>query len=900
MAPGETREPGLAGLARAASDPRLWVLAGLWSVALLLAWVHATHRSEPADGWFYDLALALNPWPDPSPAGVLLVEVPTGRPDPDRLAATVRLAAEMGAAGVALMVDLPAEPTPALLAALREAPALVLARLPAPAHDLVDEPVYSPIPEAYRVLGFREGHVLLHPPTLGVHRRQFLWKQEHGRRVDAVERAVVEAQRPVASEAAGTPPDYLVNFLRGKDRVPRIGLAQAPQALSPATVKGRTLLVGYAPYVRTPPVRTPLGDAVPRLVFHGYALQTLLDGAPVHTFGFGTLLLLFTAQVAIGSLLYVRLSLRGALWVTGAFVVLVLAAGAFLVWQGFWPAVTELLVLQGLILLAWSLRASLLQQRALRRVLAETSRYTRSRLIPPSFYATEEPWHYIATLLYQTLPLNRMALLERIPGLHRVRVVPCPHCFPESEIMERRRDFLRTPYTTALAQPRPLALQRPFFHPRGDLHEPQYLLGLSFAGEVQGFWAFSFTPGTEGDQDKLLAVAETLGRRVAEMLYHRSRWTAHNQRRGTVWRRLGLQEWTERFLAGVTRSLAFVEWRLVSLEQLFHGVEHALVLYDFFGQLLYANRPMEELMRRARIPFYRMSALELLARLAELDENEARRALARVRLEREPAGFPAAGLNDASHTYRLQLRRLARDEGPVSPDEKPFQFEGILLICEDVSLIKAQVESRAALLRAVAAELGEYQRRLSALGHGSAQPTGLEDTLQTATERLQRRLTAALRDLLQGCDVVEDPPLPVQLKPLLQMAVEAVRPLAEQKALNIVVETPPGTVLVRLASNRFVRGLRAVLERLVEDARRGGRLLLRVEISGQEALLRLEDEGYGLPQEELDASQAPGAADTPDPLRRFASALQEWGGRLSATGGLGIGIRIEIRLPLVF
>ncbi len=870
-------------------ERRFWAFGLLWLLGAALAWGYATHRTEPYGGWFYDLSVAWNPLPDPSPTSVLLIESHNSIPEDSALTRAIARATSLGAAAVAIAVELPETPSTELLEALSEAPKPVLALRPVPS---IEAP-RDALPAAYHNVGMRLAVLDLEAPELGVYRRQGLVSSRYGHAGQpTLEAAMAPAPTTRTTSAGGR--SFLVNFLRGPHRVPRVALEEAHRLLVRPLVEGRSVIIGYAPGLRQRPLHTPVDARMSELEFHGYALQTLLDGRPIRTFGLAVMLLVFTSQLFLWSYLYARVGPAPARWATAFFVIAVLLVGAALTWLRFWPAVTEILLYQGLIAGAWVLRGSALKERTLRRIMAETSRYTRSRIIPASFYATDEPWEYIARLLYETLPIQKMALLERIPGIHRVRFVPSIHCVDESEIMERRRDFHRTPYTTALAQSGPVAIARPFFHPRGESSEDNYLVALIFAGEVQGFWAFTLQAGP--DREQRLQLAEALGRRISEMLYHRSRWVEQTGTRSRWISWLDFQEWNQQLLTGVTRSLAFIEWRLVSLEYLFHGVDHALVLYDFFGQLLYANQPMETLMRQARIPFYRMSALQLVCALGEMEENEARDLLARVRVEHDTISLSARALEDSAHAYRVLLRRLAQDPSKTVKGENPFHFEGILLVCQDTSLVKAGLEARMELLQTAVDDIRNFRERLRA----TLERSDVSDSLHQATAHVLRDLERTLAALREKYDPDQNRATPVRLQPLVEMALRSIAPQVQKKKLELVTSIATAPAFVRVVPTRFVEGLKAVAERMVSDAKHRGRFTVTLRSAQDEVTILLEDEGYGIVQEDLDALLAsPQGLSEGNPLPRFVKDLQEWGGDLRAAGVLGAGLRFQIRLPAV-
>ncbi|MDX2455870.1 MAG: CHASE2 domain-containing protein, partial [Gammaproteobacteria bacterium] len=291
---------------------------------------------------------------------------------------------------------------------------------------------------------------------------------------------------------------YLINFHDGRDVLPRISATHVlNNALIPELVAGRTVLIGMAPGMGTPGIHTPINrgkEPLSLLKFQGYALNTLLDGTAIRVAGpawlFGLLLITAFASLFI----YQWLNVRPGGWFTVGMLLLYSGVGWFLLhYLCIWGPVLELTLSQIFLYLLIARLKMTLNESALRKLIADSSGKLHASAIPDNFYNSPEHWTQVITLVDQVLHLRRLIFLEKIKGDHRVQEVKALNCSIDV-IDERRRDYERTPYSTAIAEGGPILLEKTYLKLLDDEEEDQYLVPLIFAGDVLGFWAFGVAP----------------------------------------------------------------------------------------------------------------------------------------------------------------------------------------------------------------------------------------------------------------------------------------------------------------------------------------------------------------------------------------------------------------------
>ncbi|MEA2093329.1 MAG: CHASE2 domain-containing protein, partial [Pseudomonadota bacterium] len=320
--------------------------------------------------------------------------------------------------------------------------------------------------------------------------------------------AVAAAQERGISSPLPPGNEYLVNFNDGRDRLPKVSAGHVlDNALIPELFAGRTVLIGVAPSLSVPGIHTPINhgrEPLSLLEFQGYALDTLLNGKVIHLAGpawlFGLLLITAFASLFI----YQWLNVRPGGWFTVGMLLLYWGVGWFLLhYLYIWGPVLELTLSQTFLYLLIARLKVTLNESALRRLIADSSGKLHASAVPDNFYNTPEHWTQVITLVDQVLHLRRLIFLEKVKGDHRVREVKALNCSIDV-IDERRRDYERTPYSTAIAEGGPILLEKSYLKPLDDEEEDQYLVPLIFAGDVLGFWAFGVIPVNQAASSSFL------------------------------------------------------------------------------------------------------------------------------------------------------------------------------------------------------------------------------------------------------------------------------------------------------------------------------------------------------------------------------------------------------------
>jgi signal transduction histidine kinase len=149
----------------------------------------------------------------------------------------------------------------------------------------------------------------------------------------------------------------------------------------------------------------------------------------------------------------------------------------------------------------------------------------------------------------------------------------------------------------------------------------------------------------------------------------------------------------------------------------------------------------------------------------------------------------------------------------------------------------------------------------------------------------------------------------VDVAEVIARAVETIRPLIDARQHELVVEVPERPLMVDADPTRLSQVIGNLLNNAAKYTDNGGRLLVRAERDGDQVLIRVQDNGIGIPTHMLQKvfdlfTQADRALDRHSGGLGIGLALVRrlvdlHGGKVSAySEGLGHGTEMTVRLPI--
>jgi CHASE2 domain-containing sensor protein/signal transduction histidine kinase len=867
-----------------------------------------------SQGRVYDQFVNLFPWVNMEETQVVIMEIEESQSVPDA-AAWLQLLEKLQALGPRLVVvtGMPADVAEALAPQLMKFGNLVIGQA-VKSHDLdVTELTLDELPTLFRENHAASGVMVLPTTESGIYRSAATGLEINGEWRPSLIVAAARAAGAPAAEAPGA--QFLVNFNDGRDRLPKVSAARVLEdAMIPELIAGRAVLIGRAPDVYSPGFHAPNTygtEPLSLLEFQGYALDTLLRGNRIRSIeplwmfgillltGFASLLLYQGFDVIMGGILTLALLLCywAVTWVQ-------------LHYLHMWIPVFELTLNQCLLYLVVARHKVAENDAALRKLIIDGSSRFLDTASPAHFNDSPEYWTQIITLVDQVLNLRRLIFLEKVEGDHRVREVKSLNCFIE-DIDERRRDYERTPYSTAITEGGPLLLQKHYLKPLDGEEEDQYLVPLVFAGEVLGFWAFGVTPETVAVSNRFLDTVAVFASRIAELLYHRRSWHEQQRKQPHPLRALLSLQGGDKSALHVRRLLELAERRLSGLEAAFNGMDTAAIVYDMFGRVLQLNRRMEEFMRRTDLPAYDLTALELLVRLTGNDYRHARQLLREVAMENGQFHLPVTSRPGSPENFMLSVRALTGGHNHLyrknSPD--PLEVAGLLFEVINVTQLKGAYVLKDEFVE----RFGQRMRReLGAIVLGSdlLQEKNVSIRDRSRAARVVRDKVSIIVELFNQARrymqvKVAGPGLglyPVDATVPVSSAVQSLASKAEERGIHFQTRMPEVISLVNAPPQELGLLMQLLLTALLNDAAENTAIEITVEECDSTVSYRLRNSGFGIPNERFQDYLFGSHGVVAEEFKGLRDAIQyvaEWEGRVAANSEVGSGMAFDIELRAV-
>lgn len=712
-----------------------------------------------------------------------------------------------------------------------------------------------------------------------------------------------------------------INFLYQANGQPEVSAKQvATGQLIRDLVAGTSVLIELASAGSDPGYMVPgRSDAIDSLHIQGLIWTSLANDAAIDPYPVSAALLLVTLVFLVNLVILQWLPPLQSTLLSAVVAFLLIAAFTLTLRYGYQLLpLTELLTTQ-LVSLAFVFQAQRFNEaRAVASMLADTNSLLSERLAPASFLQSDNPWAKIVVLINQQLNLSRSILLEKVPQDHRVQEIQALNCSIES-IGERRRDYQRTPYSSAIEFGGPYRMDRSYFKETLD-GELEYLVPLQFANEVMGFWALTVSPQPNWNETAFEGNVSDFAAQIAELLFHRNQWQKQRKLQVNMGARLMALEGGQRRYRELQTSLQLLEKRLDEMDDVFAGLGSAALLYDLFGQIKQTNQRLEQLAQESGFTPYSLTAAEFLCEVCDLDLDEARKELRHVTLKQEPVSLPVKPISQ-QRSYMLNVRPIRRtsvaaDNTRLRGEIDPFQLVGILFEFVDISHTEALLAIRddafsrfSSDIRSPLNHITLAANRLKKL-NTSPEATTKISTIDNSVSQVVRMVDGISQINVSGSDSYRRRSLAL-INPirLVKQALTLVTESAQQKRLTLV-EDWPYQVALALADNERLRQLiTEVLTFLVHDASNNSSITVSVrhnERAGQrEVVISMSNQGYGLPDSTLEklldrpASSLVGSEDLLEHTIGSLKNLAYWGARFEVESKLGEGFRFAIHLRAI-
>jgi hypothetical protein len=741
------------------------------------------------------------------------------------------------------------------------------------------------------------------PPLDGkVYRQQSQQQFINGKNYPVLES---EVARIVTQTKLSNSENYYINFIGGQNRLPVVSSHRVLDGgLIEALVKDKVVLIGVeVPLMMELP--SPLG-MMSYASYQAYALDTLLNQNSIKIAGIWQVLTLVVLMVLVILLAVIKIPERYQLIFISTFIfVTLLSSYISLLWFQYWLMPGYLLIAEFFILLSLLFLRNRQNQLALQGMALSSAARIETHWLSENFYSSDVHWNHIANMVTQTLSLERTIFLEKVENDHRVREIKALNCSLD-DISEMRRDYQRTPYTTAIEYAGALKLDHKYFEASGADDEVQYLVPLSFAGNIQGFWAFTIKQNIELDEEKLIDAIEQFAMQISELLYHRAEWEKNQQEQQNFIVKMLQMKFEESSYDSINHSINFLTHRLSIMETLMDGLESLAILYDLFGRVVHVNKSMTRMLTDINLIPYSMTAVDLIVSLTGCSMTEARNYLSYLILEQGSINIPVKK-EGVKTGYMMMIRALKSDEDheDASGEIKPFEMIGILCELVDMSQIRELYSQKEKIVEYMNSWLRNDLSSISMACDLVQDARITDDKRETLMQLIKQKVTDLGHNFEQVNTIVQQDLIskvtsqyPVDYIESLKTVINECQS-KQKKSIDIHPVIPFCSPLVMAAPKELRQVFNAILVVLISDALEESKIQVIINYDKNQMRFEFKNEGFGIPQEQLTAYLE--SDDTLDSsefqdLKMAYQQITNWDGAFTAVSKIGEGMDFNFTL----
>lgn len=703
---------------------------------------------------------------------------------------------------------------------------------------------------------------------------------------------------------------YLINFDLDPAVFPRFDLDRLLQnGISREMLEGKVVLIGRAAHARIARWNAPVRDhpqGLTDLQLQAYATNTLLQNSQF-SFADGWQRMGYLVGITLFSVLFCGLLVRRLLeWVLvplwlAAILGYVFAHG----WMNLLIPLPEVLLAQLCIFALYRGYTDFQRNQLMQELVVGPATRLQDKLMVQPTRSTDDLWTQIVAMVSQLLDLRRSIFLEALRTEPRVKEVAALGCSLE-DIHEQRRDYRREPYTSALKSRGVTSVGNRKFLKSVGPDEEEFITPLLFAGEVQGFWCFSLKK--EGDQGLLERenAIRVFSGQIAELL-HQTFQREQMAVRGVIADEdVHLLDGRTPVEYQVRKVVHLMERKFGLVDGVLNGLSTATIVYNLFGHVLQVNVAMSGLLEQFRFRPFESTARDFICHFAGMSPESASQLLRYVIIEHTKVTVPVT-VEQSGHRHVLAIHAITHG-GDDQPDAATADAMGLVFELIDVSSVDREFKVRETLGNFLNTTLRNHIESLF-LCHVLMSKTSDPERQQSALESM-RGVLVTMRDALNKADQYLETPVeqvraeafPIDVGAVLANVISAIQADADAKVLRVDAGIPQSSGLVLAETESLERGLKAILNLLIDDCSMQSEISISMHEEADRCLLRFENRGIGIPNEKLEAYLSGAVKVDSDwirEIRKLFEAAQFWGAETSALSKPGRGYDFNITLVKV-
>lgn len=698
---------------------------------------------------------------------------------------------------------------------------------------------------------------------------------------------------------------YLIAFQGPVGSLPNVTLDQVlNDELIDVMVNGKIILIGFEDRDGNFWLQTPTTSSQRPMTlseYQAHALNSLLNQTAIVTVSWMWQWSLLVLLIVASAVLYQSFDSNTMILCTVGLIIVYVILG-FLTVHFFhlWVPIQLFIVSQVLLMVLMHYSKLNTVDDSLEEIVHNLSFHAQPYFGPSNLYTDTDFWHSTLQSIDHLLHFKQVIVLEKPRNASFVHTLASLNC-TEAQIQERRRDFRRDPYHSAIQSKKPYQVET--FFKNAESNEIQYLLPLMYGGEIYGVAALLIDRKTVLDQPGFSNILELCNNQLGELLYeYQIRSSSDNH--PSFFSRLFNQEYFHSMIQNVFQLSDLIRQKTTKLHRLCNEFQSSFGVFDLFGRMQYVNSSFVDVLEKFDLTPQKSSALEIITHLSDLQLNQTRKLYRDVVIYRSPVSFTIQ--RDSKKSYCVVIRPLASEEQTQNGDFTLFGLWGILIEIIDVTE-QIQFNQLSGLL---SMEMGNKLRNSLSAIQMSAQMMNDPETqafdkakmmsaIQTRVDDIVRLLETSEQYLEQDQSIDTLTRFPLNA---LQALDESIANLEDQKSsrrISFNVEKPQIMNYVYASHTHLCSVFDFLLALLIHDAADESEIVIRVDEQKKHINFYFANQGFGIPKDQFKhymESQNASRSEATERLQEVKEWVNYWGGTLQVNSDVGIGTRIKLSL----
>ncbi|BDX04916.1 hypothetical protein [Planctobacterium marinum] len=469
-------------------------------------------------------------------------------------------------------------------------------------------------------------------------------------------------------------------------------------------------------------------------------------------------------------------------------------------------------------------------------------------------------WQKIAGMVTQNLQLERCIFLEITDDANRLKEISAVNCSLQ-DIDEMRRDMRREPWLQAIQDKQAVRCSRSFFKNQQE-NETEILVPFYRSTQILGFWALTTM---EQEPQKMTALFEQVNLFALQIstllhLQQQTEQSRYAQRR--LHQQLGNEQ--NQRLQAIQTGTGQLLTQLNFQRSLQNSTSSPLIVFDIFGRIAHRNDAMQRFAQRNNLDIETSSVLSFLKQILHLSDDSLKNLIRQITLQQKRQSVRQF-VSIEGQRYITVISATNHGDNEQQQQELHLNLNGILVEIINLKDVQAYLQIERGLydnyLIHIKNHLSTLQMGLLQIERKAQEPfinqlaTYLNIELKKAADSTRR--THFFMDRLSVREDINT--IPFNPLELLATHIQSKRKSAASNVfwrdVTFDVNVPSYVILGLGSPDAFTQLIKSGIKLMADDAiapKHINIIAKHLKRDDTDVLyIKIESEGYGLPNQEL-------------------------------------------------